>query len=137
MRCNPPARRTGHVTFVQNDLASYNPSSREYLVAAQLIRTQSNIKCKACKVEFFTSILAWLIQHPQLLHQIKGFPDVVEQKIIEIQADLHRLSNEIEHRSGNADFNGIGYNDMELYGVYNKALGYIQIMQMVLDKMAA
>jgi len=88
-------------------------------------------------VEFFTSILAWLIQHPQLLHQIKGFPDVVQQKIIEIQADLHRLSNEIEHRSGNADFNGIGYNDMELYGVYNKALGYIQIMQMVLDKMAA
>jgi hypothetical protein len=129
------ARPAETVTFVQSDLASYNPTSREYLVTTELMKRQREATCDVCRVEYFISILSWLIQHPQLFHEVKGLPTVVHNKMLEVLANLKEdcsslytglffdeVSNEIRDEK------------LALLCAYNEARGYIKIVQMILDK---
>jgi len=129
-----PAKK---VKFVQNDLASYNPFSREYLVTIELLKRQNEATCEVCQVECFISILSWLMHHPQLLHQIKGFPNVVHKKMLEFQVTLKNYCSTVFTGLIHEPANKIRQEKMALLCAYNEALGYVRIMQMILDKMAA
>lgn len=77
--------------FVQNDLGSYNIHSHEYRVALELMKKNKLASTKIAKTEVVSSVFAWLIEHPHLLHQIPSFPRITYEKIMELLPKIDNL----------------------------------------------
>ena len=66
--------------FVQNDLNSYNIHSHEYRVILELMKKNKLATNEIAKAEAVSSVFAWLIENPQLLHQVPSLPRITYEK---------------------------------------------------------
>lgn len=124
------------VVYVQNDLAGYNPYSHEYRVAVELMKRNTEATTDIAKTEAISSVLAWMIEYPHLLHQIPSFPILVHQKITELSLQITSFKANLL-KTPATDCAEASLNKILQYGAYTKLQTYIQIMHRILKKMAA
>jgi hypothetical protein len=122
--------------FVQNDLGGYNNQSLEYRVAVELMKKNTEATTEIARTEAISSVFAWVIEHPHLLHQIPSLPKTIYAKITE-------LSPLIDNKKArllllySTDSAAVRREKAMIYGAFSKLQAYIHIMHYLLHQMSA
>lgn len=123
-------------SFVQNDLDGYNIQVLEYRVANELMKKNQMATTEITKTEAISSVFAWIIEHPHLLHQIPSLPNIIYAKIMELSPQIDK--KKAEHLLlYSTDSMEVRRAKAMNYGALCKLQGYIHIMLHMLKKMSA
>ena len=109
--------------------------SHEYRIALELLNRNKVADTEINRVETINAVFSWIVYHPQLLNEVPGFTRVVQEKATELHSHTIRSCNLLKERAYCSA--NIWYDDLLLFGAYNKLLVHIQMTLHLLKTMDA